>query len=52
MNVCIVRTVFSLVTCGSLIHHVLHNLQRRTNNTSKGGCPDNPSSMPKLVDNF
>jgi hypothetical protein len=47
-----VRTVFSPVTCRSLIHRVLRNLQGRTNNASEGGSPDVPSPMPKSVGNF
>jgi hypothetical protein len=48
----VVRTVFSPVTCRSLIRRVLHNLQGRTNNASEGGSPDVPSPMPKSVGNF
>jgi hypothetical protein len=51
INKC-VRTVFSPVTCRSLIRRVLHNLQGRTNNASEGGSPDVPSPMPKSVGNF
>jgi hypothetical protein len=48
----IVRTVLCLVTCGSLIHCVLRNLQGRTNNASEGGSPDVSPPMPKSVGHF
>jgi hypothetical protein len=40
----LVRTVFSPVTCRSLIRCVLHNLQGRTNNASEGGVSQCPLS--------
>jgi hypothetical protein len=39
-----VRTVFSPVTCRSLIRRVLHNLQGSTNNASEGGVSRRPLS--------
>jgi len=48
----LVRTVFSPVTCRSLIRRVLHNLQGRTNNASEGGSPNVPFPMPKSVGHF